>query len=476
MELPLYSIYLVYLFYGAVFFAIGVAVTSRHEIFAQLRIAGMFHLLALFAFLHALHEWLELFFHLDFDAPARILQVLARMNLLLASLSFFFLFLFGISLHAVVRPQSRRWFALLLGGLVSIALLLLVLHRDLGSGALLALADFDQRKLIGFPATIVAGSGVLLYARTLRGVSRRGAAHFSGAGVFLMLYGVFAGLVPSQTLLAPWLPVEACRGLTAFAILHCLMYGLDIFHAQREAIIADRLRDNARLERLGALGRLAAGVAHEVNNPLANASLQLELLQTDPAAAALPEKSRERLRVIGRNLDRSAAIARELLQFSSGRSPDIALEPVDLAAVVAGAWELLGSRTDGYSLRTELDGVGPVPGVPGKLEDLFRNLLGNALDATGAGGVIEVRGRRRNGETLVTVRDHGAGIVPELLDRIMEPFFTTKGTGKGTGLGLAICYGIMELHGGRIEVASRPGEGTSVSLTFPAPARSAAPS
>lgn len=466
MDLPPFLIFLIYLFYGAAFLAIGTAIISRRKTFANLRIAGLFWLLAIFAFTHAFHEWLEMFRHLNLPVGADFSVRLRQISLLLAFLSFFFLFLFGVSLHGVLDRRTRLWLSLLAGILVLLFALLLLGRHTAAGADLLRIVEYDIRRLLAFPASFVTGSGFLLYARRLRVLSARGAGNFAGAGIAFMLYGLLTGLIPSGTMLM--VPVEIWRGVSAFVVLHFIMYALDLFLDEREAMIAERLRAAARSEKLSAVGRLAAGVAHEINNPLANVSLQLELLHKDPAVAALPDKVMSRLQAIERNIDKSARIARELLTFAGGRELAESPAPVDLARTVSNAWQLAAHRTEGYRLRCDLAAGMTIEGIPLKLEELFLNLFLNAMDAMPDGGLIEVSGSLREDRAVVRVSDHGTGIAPEQLNLVMEPFFTTKEIGKGTGLGLAICYGIMELHGGSIEVGARPrGGGTEVILVFP---------
>lgn len=466
MGLSPFLVFLVYLFYGAAFLAIGATITSRRKTLANLRIAGLFWLLAVFAFSHAFHEWLEMFRHLNLPVGEVFTLRLRQISLLLAFLSFLFLFLFGVSLHGVLARRTRAWFGLLAAVLVLLFGLLLLIRHLSDAPGLLRIVEYDMRRLIAFPATFVTGSGFLVYARRLRVLSVRGAGNFAGAGIAFMIYGVLTGLIPSGTSLL--VPVEVWRGISAFVVLHFIMYALDLFLDEREAMIAERLKVAARSEKLSAVGRLAAGVAHEINNPLASVSLQLELLHKEPEVEALPDRVQARLRTIERNIDKSARIARELLTFAGGRETSEAPEPVDLARTINSAWQLAAHRTRGHRLQCDLAEGLTIAGMPLKLEELFLNLFLNAMDAMPKGGLIEVKGRWELDRVVVRVADHGTGIAPEQLSLVLEPFFTTKEIGKGTGLGLAICYGIMELHGGTIEVTPRPGKiGTEVILSFP---------
>ncbi|MBC8208165.1 MAG: HAMP domain-containing histidine kinase [Desulfobulbaceae bacterium] len=459
-------VFIIYLGYGAAFFAIGVAITSRHKTFTNVRIAGLFWLLAAFAFLHGSHEWMEMFRHLQIPGTEPLTAKLRPISLSLVTLSFLFLFLFGINLHGILHPRTRPWLFTLLFLLLCLSGYLIVIHRFLEINILVQIIEYDLRKLLAFPATLLTGSGFCLYARRLRRQSLKGAGNFTGAGIAFIAYGFWAGLIPSGSWIL--LPVEVWRGLSAFIILHFIMYALDNFLDEREAIITRQLHIAARSEKLSAVGRLAAGIAHEINNPLTNVSLHLELLAKDPTIVNnLTAKATERLKTITRNIDKSAAIAQELLIFAG--QPDNLAEPelIQLTPIINSAWQLASHRSKNHTLHCELGQAETVTGIPLKIEELFLNLFLNGMDAMPDGGTIEVTSTRLSEQTIITIMDRGTGILPEQLGLVMEPFFSTKDVGQGTGLGLAICYGIMELHNGSIEVTPRKDGGTVITLTFP---------
>ena len=463
------AIFLIYLFYGAVFFAIGVAITSRHKTISKLRIASTFWFFALFAFFHAFHEWLELFLEMSREENSSVLLLVQNVNLLLVFSSFLFLLLFGINLLQSIKPGIR----LLLWGLGLLlllsSLLLLLIHLPLNRRELIGFIDYNIRKIIGFPATMIAGVAFYYYARFLQTLSKKGAGNFMGASMALFVYGGFTGLIPSTTQIIYGVPVELFRGSAAFIILHFIMYGLDVFVTEREENIMERLKSNARTERLSSLGRMAAGIAHEINNPLANVSLQLEMLTSEITAGELPAKTMNRLAVIKKSIARSATIARELLLFASDQDVDHVFEPCRLVEIINSAWQVTSPKSDAYHLAVmpEDSKNTTVQGVRLKLEELFVNLFLNAMDAMDVGGTVFVSIMVDEGSTLVTIRDQGRGITPEKIAMVMEPFFTTKETGQGTGLGLSICHSIMETHGGSIDFRSDPGKGSTVTLSFP---------
>lgn len=226
----------------------------------------------------------------------------------------------------------------------------------------------------------------------------------------------------------------------------------------------------AHADRLASIGRFAAGVAHEVGNPLTGISLLAQNLRSEDD----PEGVRERAELILAETRRIDRIIRTLLTFSHGGAAGGGCrEEVDAAALVDEALRLarLHDRARGIELAAEVE-----PGLAlrcdrGQLLQVLINLLANACDASPEGARVLVRCFAAGDEVAIEVIDQGEGIAPERLDRIFEPFYTTKEPGRGTGLGLSISYGIVREHGGEIEVESVPGRGTRMRLRLPAPER-----
>jgi len=273
--------------------------------------------------------------------------------------------------------------------------------------------------------------------------------------------------------------------------------------AESVNLMTERLLDAqgalVRAEKLASVGRLAAGVAHEIGNPLAAIGNYMELLGRRGAAPDI-------VAAIERETHRIDTIVRSLLDYARPR--DARREPLDLGAVTAGAVELLRSQGLLRLVQLELtrcEGVPPMLGDPAALEQVFVNLLLNAVDAAGEGGRIVVvasaarigdageaecrrtdadgaaaaaRSVRRSGRHLegaadgtagvqVVISDSGAGVPGDLAERIFDPFFTTKPPGKGSGLGLAIVQRIVQDHGGRVDVARAREGGAAFTVVFP---------
>lgn len=463
-----FAIFIIYLLYGAVFFAIGIAVTSRRKLFEHLNISGLFWLLAAFALTHAAHEWLEMFRHLDLSSNRELAARIRHISLLFSLTSFILLFLFGTTLIISLSRNRRYQLFFIPATALAIFCGLLIIRHPWNSLDLMQIVEYDMRLLLAFPSSLITAVGFFYYWYSLKKTGVRGAWYFFGTGCGFAFYAVFTGLIPSATSL--YLPVEIWRALSALVILTFLMSALDTFMAQREEDISKRLMTAANSEKLSAIGRLAAGIAHEINNPLANASLQLELLRRQADADIWPPKYSERLDIITKSIDKSSHIARELLVFAGGNTPTTDMTPVALDTVVQSAWQLCTCRGQNHHLDSELSTIPLLDGNILKLEELFLNLFINSMDAMPDGGTISLTSHIDGHNAIIEICDEGSGIARQDLDRVMEPFFTTKPTGQGTGLGLSICFGIMELHGGTINLRPRADRcGTCVLLTFPIP-------
>ena len=237
-------------------------------------------------------------------------------------------------------------------------------------------------------------------------------------------------------------------------------------------IIFDDITERDELERrlmqadkLSSVGLLAAGVAHEVNTPLAVISTYAQMLGKQVSGDDQKSKLLEK---IAKQTFRASEIVNSLLNFS--RTSTTTFDELDLNRVIQESLVLIEHQMEKAGIKVQLDLEEQIPSVKGnsgKLQQVFLNLFLNARDAMGAGGALSIRTRRQAETIGIDISDTGYGIQPENLNRIFDPFFTTKAAKKGTGLGLSVSYGIVREHGGVIEVDSRPGEGTRFHLEFP---------
>jgi signal transduction histidine kinase len=228
-------------------------------------------------------------------------------------------------------------------------------------------------------------------------------------------------------------------------------------------------RHLALSEKLASVGTLAAGVSHEINNPIGVIANKVQILRYRVQDGDAADKLLGELDVIEKHARRIAQITAGLLTFS--RESPFELRPLDLVALLREAADLV--RVPFATAGVDLDGETPaLPGVVvegshNHLLQVLINILLNAKDASPPGRVVELRCHVGDTEVQLVVRDRGAGIAPEHLGKVFDPFFTTKDVDKGTGLGLAISHGIIERHRGRIEVESELGSGTSFRVVLP---------
>ncbi|MBI3872218.1 MAG: HAMP domain-containing protein [candidate division Zixibacteria bacterium] len=258
--------------------------------------------------------------------------------------------------------------------------------------------------------------------------------------------------------------------------------------ASRDALVEKDLLEELVLElrqtqqqlvqagKMAAIGQLAAGVAHEINNPLAGimgyAQLAAEHMRTKQTTGIPPAELAKFLNYIDnmeKQSQRCKQIVQNLLRFARASSRED-LEPVDCNAVLRNTLDFMKHQMIAAGIACETrhaDNLPAVAGHSGKMQQVLTNILINAVQAIKGGGRIAAQTRFRESMVEIVITDTGAGIPPENLERVFEPFFTTKEIGQGTGLGLSVTYGLVKDMGGHIGVESTVGVGTTFTITFP---------
>jgi two-component system, NtrC family, sensor kinase len=250
-------------------------------------------------------------------------------------------------------------------------------------------------------------------------------------------------------------------------VTHVITVGEDVT-ARVEAIHAI-----GRAEKLAAVGRLAAGVVHEINNPLATIAACAEALEARVHEGTFDETDavddlNEYLGLIKNEAFRCKSITNGLLDFSRMRAVDRRM--LDLAETLESSGNLLSHQKRGTGIDINVDikeSLQLVNADGGQLQQAVIALGTNAIDAMPNGGKLTLRAFNQANGVVIEIEDTGVGIAADNLSKIFEPFFTTKEVGRGTGLGLAVCYGIVTDHGGRLSVRSNPGVGTTFSILLP---------
>ena len=283
--------------------------------------------------------------------------------------------------------------------------------------------------------------------------------------------------------------VAARRGVGQFSSTDCeflrqvsehlalALHQADLYRALQRAY--DDLRQTQQnvmqQERLRALGQMASGIAHDINNALSPAALYVQmLLERDPT---LSSDAKGYLDIVQRAIDDVAQTVARMREFSRRREPQLLLAALDLNRVIQQVIELTRARWNTMpqergvviQLQTDLAAdLAPLAGLESEIRDAVTNLILNAVDAMPHGGVLTLRTRAVAPDRVqVEVADTGVGMDETTRARCLEPFFTTKGE-RGTGLGLAMVYGMVERHNGELQIDSEPGKGTRVRLQFPA--------
>jgi signal transduction histidine kinase len=326
-------------------------------------------------------------------------------------------------------------------------------------------------------------------------------------------FGVYGGIVAALLAgfaLGPYMPMNVLTGLPqatsnwVFRIGFFLLVGgfsglisnflngqiKRLRQTNQQLLQAHEALKNAQMKliqtaKLESIGRLAAGLAHEVKNPLAVIQLGVDYL----TSTTKPDTSRDAIETIQEMADavqRADMVIKGLLNFS--RSEKLALVPADLNSVIEDSLVLVRHEFTKHSISLGKNLAGGLPQVgldPGKVKQVFINMFMNAIQAMGSDGSLSVKTFRQPASTgaagqnppnenlVVQIEDTGSGIPEDKLDKLFEPFFTTKPVGSGTGLGLSVSKNIIELHGGTIKIANRTdARGVAVTITFPIPTRS----
>ncbi|MBI4655103.1 MAG: hypothetical protein HY752_08980 [Nitrospirae bacterium] len=456
-----------YFFYGLAFFLLGLFIVFKETKASDLKLAGSLWLLAGFGFAHGAHEWIELYLLLQGQhISVNEMFWLKLITVFVVIVSFLFLLQFGLKLIPSNNNYKKR-----LKGIPFILSLLWIIYLWNNGFSMdiqfLKKADILARNTFGFVGGLVTAYGLIIYSNEVKGLSLPVSKKLFYAGITFLFYGILAGIFPSHSII-PYIkiPVEVFRGVSAIFITYFIIRALNIFDIETKKKLELQLKRLAQHEKLASLGRLASGIAHEINNPLTNASLNVQTLKGKLENCCGYDDIFKKVDAIGRNVDRASNIARELLQFSRNTEPE--LKPININTVIEGAITLLQYKFKDITAHKTLSEIPNIMGDAVKLEQVFMNIIENSIHAMPEGGDICIESSHADGWAKIKIADSGIGIPKENLSKVFDPFFSTKDVGTGTGLGLSICYGIITQHNGDIDIESREGEGTVVTVKLPA--------
>jgi len=211
-------------------------------------------------------------------------------------------------------------------------------------------------------------------------------------------------------------------------------------------------------DKLATIGQLAAGVAHEINNPLGNISLYTQMLLKKTG----DENTKEKLNVIADEANRAAQIVKGLLDFA--RQSELKLTPININKEIGKVLSILTPQLKDIKVKTAFEPLPLILADSGQIQQVIMNFLTNSIQSIIENGEIIIKTSAKQDHVEISISDNGCGIPDENLDKVFDPFFTTKEQGKGTGLGLSISYGIIKRHSGSIEVQSEAGKGTTFTI------------
>jgi two-component system NtrC family sensor kinase len=297
------------------------------------------------------------------------------------------------------------------------------------------------------------------------------AAFFLASHFFFDTYDDYLEIEPSHGLPTSFLARAGIEALETLGFLFLILISLRVREAghtierQKEQLemANQQLLQSAKL---ASVGELASGMAHEINNPVG-----IILGRTDyilATQADLSIEAKDDLNVVRSQAERVALTVRSLLTFA--RPSPLSVRRVNLARLVEEAVKLEAPRCHSAAVKIKRTSSGRIPMIQAdsdRLQQVFINVMNNAIDAMPEGGRLGINLANGGGQVVVDISDTGKGITEEDQARIFDPFFTTKPPGKGTGLGLAVSYGIIRDHGGEILVSSLPGRGSTFSIVLP---------
>jgi signal transduction histidine kinase len=458
---------IIFFFYGAAFLFLGASIAMKDMRSSELSLARSLWLLGMFGFTHGVHEWLRMYPLIAGDhLTVRDIFTVNAAALVLFVASYLFLLQFGSALIRAVHLRRMRWLSMIPAVLTLLWIAEVARYGFTMDLQFIRHTAIGARHTFGLAGGMMTAYGLVTYSREVSHLSRFVSRNLHCAGVTFVLYAVFAGIFSSDfRFIRLPIPVEILRSLCAVMITYFIIRALNIFDIEMRKSVEQQARRVVQAEKLTSLGKLAAGIAHEINNPLTNASLAIHTLRSKLCSGAGADVV-EKLNAVEKNIDRAAVIAQELLHFS--RQKESEFIPLNINNVISSSLTLMKHKLKAVAVEQNLALVPDIMGDAGKLEQVFINVLSNALEAMPEGGRISISSSQRDGMVEVNIADTGVGIAEENLSRVFDPFFTTKEVGSGTGLGLSITYGIIQQHHGLIKLSSAVGQGTTVTIKIPA--------
>lgn len=450
-----------YLLYGLIFVAIGFTIYFRDLRFSNLSIASALPTLAVFGFIHGLHEWSEMYLHvyqqdLSMHTTVKLFKVLKLWA------SFLALGYFAIQMLSMTKWRLRKQL-LILAEVVSVIFFFSVIYRYFHQDINEFVKDttMQTRWLFGSCAGILAGASLMNYSKILKSEERKASDAVGRLGVCIIIYGLSAGIFYIEDLAIG----ASVRTTIAIIIWFYLRKTLELFEDERQLQIENSIQQFHHDSKLRDIGELSSSIAHEIKTPLSSALMRCDLLEKQFERGDFDKVEMQRqLSFVRKGVLKAAHISQELLHFSHKRKA--IKHYVSMDSLVEESLSLMGHRLHNFEIQKDI-----VPNLyfyadKEQLEEVLINLINNAIDASKETKVIVIKAEQKGLRVVLSVIDFGTGISEHIMEKVMLPFFTTKDKHHGTGLGLTLCQKILEQNRGSLSIQNT-GTGLCVAIELP---------
>ncbi|CDT84429.1 C4-dicarboxylate transport sensor protein [Vibrio coralliirubri] len=441
MLMDILVVFTLYLIYGLAFFAIGFSVVFRNYKNSQISISKLLPILAIFGFVHGVHEWSELYLILYQDQFQRS-QSIELFKVFKLLFSYLALGAFGWKMLDLFDWRWVKWGKIFIG-LLLVAFTLSLVDRfdEQAFTDYINISNNHIRVLFGLGSGLLAGVTMIIYGKQFYDVEHQAASPFVYTGAALIFYGITSGILSSEY--GIW--VIFLRTMCALATLHFLWKALRVFDRERELQIEAMVHRSFQDEKLKELGELTSAVAHEVKTPLSSAMMSCDLLEK-----RLPddENVARQLVRIRSGIERAAHISQEVLNYAHHRK--VSFKAVGVRGLCQSSLSLVEYRLSDFDIELDVSKKLQVHGDAIHLEEVLVNILVNAVDASEHTKSISISAYPLGSNVIIELTNRGPAIPEDVIEKVMQPFFTTKPVGKGTGMGLAICRQIMTQHHGEL--------------------------
>ncbi|SJL84069.1 sensor histidine kinase [Vibrio palustris] len=446
-----------YLVFGLAFFAIFFAIFFRNLKNSRIRIARYLPMFAIFGLLQGFHVWSD-FYLLLYQHEYHTTENIETFRAIKIWGSFLTLSSFAWCMMDYTHWQRVTFIRnTMLIVLVIFSIGLIYRYHQLNYTLFIEQTLNQIRWIFGMGSSVLAGATVYTYAKHIEEDGYGSAPPFQWLGIALICYGCSVGFISES--MSIWF--QSLRLICAYGMLIALWYALRVFDEERDKQLQTTVQTSQQDAKLIELGELTSAVAHEIKTPLSSALMSCDLLEMQLSDNEQYSRQINRIRY---GLARASEISQEVLNYAHHKQ--IKRIPLSLHKVIESAISLNQFRLEDFTLDISLDDKLEISGDAGLLEEVFSNIISNAVDASQHDKILHVYGYQDKLSAIVQLSDHGGGMPETLLAKATQPFFTTKEKGDGTGMGLALCKQTILQHNGELRLSNNP-HGLVVEVRLP---------